>query len=635
MIFRSRPHWYPLFPVALLGFVAFVPSLGNYFSGEDFVFIKAASENHPFFESTQRLFYRPLPNLFWQLDFSFWELNPAGYHLTNLLLHILNSLLTGFLAFKLTGRKGMSWGTAALFALHPIHAEPVAWLASRPDLLATFFCLISLLSGLAFFGSKVPKRDLWLYFLSLLSFGAGLFSKEAAASLPVALFGLLIMGKPNWDFRKLVPGFLPYLLPLLGYGLARLSNLGGFGGYNTAGRDLLNLGWNLTGGLWFPLLFPLNLESAGTLVDIFLVGFLIAIYGLTGFLIFQSRKRVEGKLLLSGLILIYGTIFPALTTSPVEFNLAQSRILYLPSVGFCLLAAYLVYHIIQGRFKSSLKFLFPVGFLFFSFILLQINLAPWKQAGEVVKTTFSSINRQTFNFKQGDTLYFGGLPDNFNGAYTWRNGLEQAASLFYGLNLGGFNRNADLKVNYRLAEKGRVWFLDYDSSNKPKLKLSRAYFVGPELPGNSENSNPNVDWDFKECDFGGWNWRPGSGKIVCQVGGGILFDSRGQKTGVVGQSPEINFPFKPGKVFILDLSVYADFDFEQPVIQAEGLLGESIRGEQLYNFNFDLAADGKYHTYRFFLFPEAFTGNFTLTLKANKVRSNILWQKISFGVANS
>ncbi len=81
----------------------------------------------------------PLTWISFMLDFEIWELDPAGYHATNLLLHILNTLLLFGVLESMTRSRWRSAFVAALFALHPLHVESVAWVAERKDVLSTFF----------------------------------------------------------------------------------------------------------------------------------------------------------------------------------------------------------------------------------------------------------------------------------------------------------------------------------------------------------------------------------------------------------------------------------------------------------------------------------------------------------------
>ena len=78
------------------------------------------------------------------LDTQVFGVNPGGYLFTNLLLHVLNTLLLYFLFKKMTGATWQSAFVAALFALHPLHVESVAWIAERKDVLSTFFCMLTI-----------------------------------------------------------------------------------------------------------------------------------------------------------------------------------------------------------------------------------------------------------------------------------------------------------------------------------------------------------------------------------------------------------------------------------------------------------------------------------------------------------
>lgn len=606
----------------VLGLVAFAPALFHYFTGEDFIFIQAAAEGHAFYEPGQRLFYRPLPNLIWQADYALWGLGATGYHLTNLLLHLLNALLVGRLAQKLSGEQKVSWLATALFALHPIHIEAVDWLASRPDLLATACCLLSLLASLSFFENSVKKGPFWLYLASLLAFAAGLFSKEAAAGLPIALFGILWVQNRGGSWKRLAMWLLPYVVVGGIYGLARYNALGGLGGYNSEGRDLLYITWNLTGGLWLPLLFPLNLESSGPMVGGLLLALLSAFYaGLIWH--FFTTKLGPKKSWLSTLLLIYGSLLPALNSAPVDTNLAQSRILYLPSVGFCLLMALFLAQGLKVKMLSAKVLL--TGLLLWQIAALQVNLAPWQAAGEMVRTTFSLLANQPF--ADGDTLYFEGLPDNYQGAYGWRNGLEAAANLLTGDKVGGFNRTPNLKVDYQLTTKGQLWFLRYLYEAKPAgLELVAKYQTGS--PTALTSNSPLASWDFTTCGKETWEWMPGRGQIECLPGKGFQFITQGQKTGLTGQgSFEVPTGVAP---YYLDLWAYLDYDFEQPQVLAEVHLLDTANGQELDGYQFDLAADGRTHAYRLYLNPNRPAKSLTLTLRANKLRSNILWQRLNF-----
>lgn len=117
------------------------------------------------FTSTYVRSYYPVRNLSLAVDYSLWGLNPGGYHLTNVILHFLNALLVGLIAYRAMPGSGAMPGSssvrsllsglvaATLFAVHPLAVEPVAWISGREEVLTVFFVLLSLHSYIG-----VPRR---------------------------------------------------------------------------------------------------------------------------------------------------------------------------------------------------------------------------------------------------------------------------------------------------------------------------------------------------------------------------------------------------------------------------------------------------------------------------------------------
>lgn len=128
-------------------------------------------------------FWHPLTWLSHMLDCQLYGLNPGGHHFTNLLLHIANTLLLFLVLERMTGAPWQSAFVAALFALHPLHAESVAWIAERKDVLSTFFWILTM--GLYFRYVELPGLN--RYLLVLLSFALGLMAKPMLVTLPFVL----------------------------------------------------------------------------------------------------------------------------------------------------------------------------------------------------------------------------------------------------------------------------------------------------------------------------------------------------------------------------------------------------------------------------------------------------------------
>jgi tetratricopeptide (TPR) repeat protein len=128
-------------------------------------------------------FWQPLTWLSFMMDYQLFGLNPGGYHLVNLLLHIINSLLLFLILNRMTHALWKSAFVAALFALHPLHVESVAWIAERKDVLSAFFWMLTM--GAYLFYAEKP--GLKKYLLTLLFFSLGLMAKPMLVTLPCVL----------------------------------------------------------------------------------------------------------------------------------------------------------------------------------------------------------------------------------------------------------------------------------------------------------------------------------------------------------------------------------------------------------------------------------------------------------------
>ena len=124
--------------------------------------------------------WHPLTWLSHMLDCQIYGLDPGRHHLTNVLFHILNTLLLFLVFKKMTGALWKSAFVAALFALHPLHVESVVWVAERKDVLSTFFFMLTLWS----YTRYVERTNLYNYLMVLLFFMLGLMTKPMLVTLP-------------------------------------------------------------------------------------------------------------------------------------------------------------------------------------------------------------------------------------------------------------------------------------------------------------------------------------------------------------------------------------------------------------------------------------------------------------------
>jgi tetratricopeptide (TPR) repeat protein len=149
--------------------------------------------------------YFPLTYTAFRIEHAFWGLNPAGYHWINILLHAINAVMVWQLLKRL--KVPGAWLAAAIFALHPVQVESVAWISEQKSLLSFFFFLAALLAWVEFIEEQ-PRRSWRWYCLALLFFALALFAKTTACTLPAALLLILWLKKKpldRWRWLQIVP----------------------------------------------------------------------------------------------------------------------------------------------------------------------------------------------------------------------------------------------------------------------------------------------------------------------------------------------------------------------------------------------------------------------------------------------
>jgi tetratricopeptide (TPR) repeat protein len=145
-------------------------------------------------------YWHPMTWLSYLLEIRLFGVDAGVFHVTNLLLHIANTLLVFVVFRRMTGAAGRSAFVAALFAVHPLHVESVAWIAERKDVLSTLFWMLTIWTYVVY-----VSRPRWPRYLAVLAlFGLALMSKPMVVTLPVVLLlldvwplGRLGAGRPD------------------------------------------------------------------------------------------------------------------------------------------------------------------------------------------------------------------------------------------------------------------------------------------------------------------------------------------------------------------------------------------------------------------------------------------------------
>ncbi|MEQ8190615.1 MAG: tetratricopeptide repeat protein [Candidatus Eremiobacterota bacterium] len=149
-------------------------------------------KNVPFHQTL----YTPLVHLSYGIEYHFFGFNPSVNHITNLVLHLINTMLVFCLIFMITEDRGRSFLVSMFFGIHPVHVESVAWISERKDVLYSFFYLLSLIA----YTYYQKKHGTIYYYFSLFLFLLSLLSKPMAMTLPFIL--LLFDYFKNRRFNK-------------------------------------------------------------------------------------------------------------------------------------------------------------------------------------------------------------------------------------------------------------------------------------------------------------------------------------------------------------------------------------------------------------------------------------------------
>src|SRR6266403_1028728 len=159
--------------------------------------------------------YFPLTYSTFRIEHTLWGLNPTGYHCVNLLLHVATALLV----WRVLARLNVpgAWLAGAIFALHPVQVESVAWITERKNVLMGFFFLLTLVAWIAFVDKRTRRQ--WIFYsLALIFYVLALSAKATACTLPAALFLILWLQKKPITVRRLMQ-IVPFVVLGVGMGL--------------------------------------------------------------------------------------------------------------------------------------------------------------------------------------------------------------------------------------------------------------------------------------------------------------------------------------------------------------------------------------------------------------------------------
>ncbi len=382
-------------------------------------------------------FYRPLTYSTYFLDHALWDRWPAGYHLTNLLLHA--AAIGGL--FVLLRQLGVGRQTAAitcsLFAAMPIQAEAVGWMSGRFDVLSA---TLTIWAAACYVRSSTRNNPI-AYPSALMLYALSIISKETGFVLPLLLIAIdVIMFRTRPD--KKIIGFVAAGGVLFLY---RSFALGGLGGYKSAGiSSAVDVTWRTFEGLLIrapsQLLLGLNWTQPSGIWVVSLAAVMA-----TTFMWLAVSTRPDPR---RSALIMFAFIWMVVTAVPAHFltligpGLSNSRILYSPSVGMAMVLGQLI----AGMNTARIRNLAAAGLFVFLNLGLLHNLAAWRWTSQLAKDTLEDVTRLAPLPASQTQFVFSNLPDSIRGVFFFRVGLTESIRMAYGRDDISAVRDSDIAI---------------------------------------------------------------------------------------------------------------------------------------------------------------------------------------------
>jgi len=366
-----------LLPCAILiiTFAAYFPSLQNdllktwddqaYITSNDLIKSLSPDNIIRIFKEDKGLYanYHPLTTLSLAINHSISGDRPFGYHLTNLFLHLLNTLLVFLFIYLLPGKKVVPAAIVSLlFGIHPMHVESVAWVSERKDVLYTMFFLASLIAYQVYLQRK---NDPKFYLLALLLFTCSLLSKAMAAPLPLILFLIDHIIARKLSFKIFLEK-APFFLFSIVFGIIAMKIQASS---NATSSDLFSLSSRflhscygfiayivkilIPSGLSAFYPYPYPLVNSAWVLDhtpaVFFLTLILSILILIIFIILIIKSEARYKTVVFGMLFYTATILLVLQFIPVGRVIMADRYAYLASIGIFILIGFPADHFYQKK----------------------------------------------------------------------------------------------------------------------------------------------------------------------------------------------------------------------------------------------------------------------------------------------
>jgi tetratricopeptide (TPR) repeat protein len=325
--------------------------------------------------------WHPITWMSYMIDGRLYGLNPQGYHLTNVFLHIANTLLLFLFLNRTTGSPWRSAFVAALFALHPLHVESVAWVSERKDVLSTLFFMLSLLAYSSYAEQRKPAQ----YMLVIIFFMLSLMSKPMFVTFPFILLLLDYWPLKRYQTPSSVSRFILEKIPfaLLCIASSIITIYAQYAGEAMASVERVPIiprvenaavayASYITKMLWptrLVALYPISTQiSIAQVSGAFIVLVLISL--------FAYRRRSQYPFIIVGWLWFLGTLLPVIGLIQVGSQSMADRYTYVPLIGLFLIAAWGT-HAAVAHYRRGKKALVASACI----ITVGLSMLTWLQIG--------------------------------------------------------------------------------------------------------------------------------------------------------------------------------------------------------------------------------------------------------------
>ena len=427
----SRTHAYAAGTAFLAAIFANLACLRLSFLSDDYVLLTAIQHGGiGAVWSVNSGFLRPLVSASLGSELSLFGMNATVFHASNLLIHAINSAIVGAIAAAFvahhdggasTRKVGLCGiGSGTVFAVLPTHAEPVAWVSGRTDLLVTLFSLATIQLYLR---NRCRPRSLSRW-SSVLAFVLALLSKENALAIPMVLLALeWAMARGRLFAAGALRRVAPYFLVIPVYFVSRRLLLGHWiGGYGTDAHvsvDVVRLGYNLV-RFTIRTILPADVTGAMVRHPWIATGVALMVACVVLGVVWTRRHRHRAAIRpFVGLLLCYTLLLlPVLNLYVSVLSGEGERFVYLPSVFSSIAVTFAIASCLQRRSIWVL-----IVAVVACAVSLNVSLGHWRSASRIADGVLEAAARHA---RPDEPVTVLAVPDSLRGAFVFRNGLAEA-----------------------------------------------------------------------------------------------------------------------------------------------------------------------------------------------------------------